>query len=379
MNFKIFQATQQEKKTDQSDKAHLKAKKIFFEQIQSAINNETIYDFIQETFEEYDTEKLCLLASFYEEYDFSKSRVDFFYVFDAICRNIYLLDDFHAKNIIQMIVETYYARHIYKIVKDDDMSLLRYLMTRLPATLLEETVLLNYAEIVDEIKYEDISFISTYASWRRKIPEYFENFMYLLDHTKFENFANFINMFPEYSSLVYEYILKCMLGEGNIAYIIDFGHGFDLVDDLLQPMADLEKYQGCYFSCIREYAVDILDYADTYPLMYEAGELLIEEFGISENLVNKIIDDTTDDYIHYMYECLSNNVTTAFQTSSDIFETLNDIFVSSKAYNRFMDTLPTLLTSCGIVLYSILLCLLGPVPELVNNQSLCSEYLETNK
>lgn len=378
MNFKIFQAAQQEKQTP---KARLKAKKIFFEQIQNAIDSETIYDFIEETFEEYNMEKIGLLASFYEEYDFSKSRSKFFYVFDAICRNIYFLDDSLAKNIIQMIVETYYVRHIYKvkdifkIVENDNMSLLRYLMSRLPATLLEEVVLSNYSDIVGEIKLEDVKFMTTYVSWRRKISEHFKTFMYLMDG-EFDNFVDFANTFPEYAPSVYEYIFLCILGESENDYGITCTSDFDLIQDLLQPMADFEKYQGYYFECIRKYAVSILDYAENCKLMYDVANLLNEDFGISTSLIDTAINIEADSCIDYISECLTKNPHSSYQNSTLIFEILNDLFGSSKAYNRFMNELPDLLETCGIVLYSILLCLLGPIPELVSKQSLCVEYSE---
>lgn len=380
MNFKIFQSARKSQKTDQPNETQLSTSTEFVSQFKCALDNGSVDKFIADLFKRRDVGDLCdILSSFFESFEFLSSKWTFFYVFDAVCRHIYLLDQPLAKNIIQIIVATYYAKNIYNDVKEAYVSLLNYLVTNLPATLLEDAVLSNYVDIVNELNYEDIDFIAMYPSWRRKIPECFDVFMRLMMNESFENFVDFANKFPECAPLVYEHILLCMLGKGDDSYYISSAHRFDFIEDLLQPMADLEKYQGCYFGCIRSYAIDILDYTDEYADMFNVGEFLIEEFKVPADLIYSTFDATIDECISYVYESFSRQMNLSIINAPDVLDTLNDLFVSKRAYERFMDKLPCLLINCGIVLYTVLLCLLGPIPELVNNQSLCNEYFENSE
>ena len=268
-----------------------------------------------------------------------------------------------------MFTKKYYEQQIYNTAEAIKDSFLDYLMNHLPVTLLEEAVLVNFDNVMSELSIDDVKYIGTYNSWRLEIPRYFRKLMKLFVDENFKSYVNFTSIYPELTPAVYEYVLEAMLDKSEDPVNIIFDDDFDLIDDFLKPMSDLEKYQGYYFASVRKYAKEILDYTDNYAIMYAAGDFLIENFGISPELVNEFIDDETDDFVRYINESHSISDMQSF-----LNETLDDFCSCSRAYNRFMDNLPSLLMTCGIMLYAVLLVHFGPIYELTTSECLCREY-----
>lgn len=370
MNFKFFRATHK-KSYDATLKETMMDNSTFLKELKKAIQNNVLDAFIVEIFDNYPFPSAqTSFETFFDSCRTTEFEGTFFTVCDAICRNISHLDKKVAISFVCMFTKKYYEQQIYNTPEAVNYSLLNYLMTHLPATLLEEAVFVNFDDVMNELFIDDIKYIGTYNSWRLGIPRYFRKLMELFVDENFKAYVNFANLYPELAPAVYEYVLEAMLDKSEEPVNIIFDDDFDLIDDFLRPISDLEKYQGYYFASVRKYAKEILDYTDGYTIFYDTGDFLIENFGVSPELVSQVIDDTTDELIHYIND---------IRSSSDILEmikdnTFNDFFRSSRAYDRFMSNLPCLLINSGILLYAVLLIVLGPIYELTNNEGLCREY-----
>ena len=369
MNFKLFRATHQ-KSYDTTLKETMMDDNTFLKELKKAIKNNTLDAFIVNIFDNYPFPSAqTSFETFFDSCRTTKFEGTFFTVCDAICRNISHLDKKVAISFVCMFTKKYYEQQIYNTAEAIKDSFLDYLMNHLPVTLLEEAVLVNFDNVMSELSIDDVKYIGTYNSWRLEIPRYFRKLMKLFVDENFKSYVNFTSIYPELTPAVYEYVLEAMLDKSEDPVNIIFDYDFDLIDDFLKPMSDLEKYQGYYFASVRKYAKEILDYTDNYAIMYAAGDFLIENFGISPELVNEFIDDETDDFVRYINESHSISDMQSF-----LNETLDDFCSCSRAYNRFMDNLPSLLMTCGIMLYAVLLVHFGPIYELTTSECLCREY-----
>lgn len=369
MNFKLFRATHQ-KSYDTTLKETMMDDNTFLKELKKAIKNNTLDAFIVNIFDNYPFPSAqTSFETFFDSCRTTEFEGTFFTVCDAICRNISHLDEKVAISFVCMFTKKYYEQQIYNTAEAINDSFLNYLMNHLPVTLLEEAVLVNFDNVMNELFIDDVKYIGTYNSWRLEIPKYFRKLMELFVDENFKSYVNFTSIYPELTPAVYEYVLEAMLDKSEDPVNIIFDDDFDLIDDFLRPMSDLEKYQGYYFASVRKYAKEILDYADNYAIMYAAGDFLIENFGISPELVNEFIDDETDDFVRYINESHSISDMQSF-----LNETLDDFCSCSRAYNRFMDNLPSLLMTCGIMLYAVLLVHFGPIYELTTSEWLCREY-----
>ena len=369
MNFKLFRATHQ-KSYDTTLKETMMDDNTFLKELKKAIKNNTLDAFIVNIFDNYPFPSAqTSFETFFDSCRTTKFEGTFFTVCDAICRNISHLDKKVAISFVCMFTKKYYEQQIYNTAEAIKDSFLDYLMNHLPVTLLEEAVLVNFDNVMSELSIDDVKYIGTYNSWRLEIPRYFRKLMKLFVDENFKSYVNFTSIYPELTPAVYEYVLEAMLDKSEDPVNIIFDDDFDLIDDFLKPMSDLEKYQGYYFASVRKYAKEILDYTDNYAIMYAAGDFLIENFGISPELVNEFIDDETDDFVRYINESHSISDMQSF-----LNETLDDFCSCSRAYNRFMDNLHSLLMTCGIMLYAVLLVHFGPIYELTTSECLCREY-----
>ena len=369
MNFKLFRATHQ-KSYDTTLKEAMMDDNTFLKELKKAIKNNTLDAFIVNIFDNYPFPSAqTSFETFFDSCRTTEFEGTFFTVCDAICRNISHLDKKVAISFVCMFTKKYYEQQIYNTAEAIKDSFLDYLMNHLPVTLLEEAVLVNFDNVMSELSIDDVKYIGTYNSWRLEIPRYFRKLMKLFVDENFKSYVNFTSIYPELTPAVYEYVLEAMLDKSEDTVNIIFDDDFDLIDDFLKPMSDLEKYQGYYFASVRKYVKEILDYTDNYAIMYAAGDFLIENFGISPELVNEFIDDETDDFVRYINESHSISDMQSF-----LNETLDDFCSCSRAYNRFMDNLPSLLMTCGIMLYAVLLVHFGPIYELTTSECLCREY-----
>ena len=372
MNFKVFRTAHNGNKEASISNETIS----FLDELDKAICDDSTDSFISNIFDNYELHYIInSFVEFVENCRTDRFEGTFFTVCDAICRNVSHLDNREAILLISSVTTKYYDYEIYTTREANGNSFFGYLMSHLPATLLERVVWMNFRNIAKDLYFEDLKYLGTYTSWRNEIPKYFESFMELMDDD-FKNYMYFAEFYPELAPAVYEYVLEIMLGRSTKHFDLILDEDFDLINDFLKPMSELEKYQGYYFASVREYAEEILDYPGKYAVMYDVGNFLIENFNISPNVINKVIDDCSDYLIYDISQKLSTNDDKAlFGESYNVYETLNDFFASERAYNRFMNKLPILLMNCGIVLYAVLLRLLGPVFELTESEGICREYI----
>lgn len=170
-----------------------------------------------------------------------------------------------------------------------------------------------------------------------------------------------IEYFPELADMVYEYMFKVVVVDG------DDENNIELINDVLIPMADLETYQNCYFKCVREKYEEILRYvaASSYTDLFEAYEVLSEGFGVSKELMDLVVENIIDgQLVEWKFD--GNRVIDEYD--------LRDFFVFPYAYEVFMNNLPELLHNKGLRLYATLVSVLGLCGEVVQHQECCYEY-----
>ena len=228
---------------------------------------------------------------------------------------------------------------------------------------LEDAVVYDFEKILPHRLAEDYRFFKLYPSWLDLIKRHLDDI--LSQFADMDDFKTFLIFFPEHSQEVYEYLLEQYLVNPN------FIDGICMVDDILIPMADLERYQNYHFFIVREWAIDILDVTSTYGEIWDILQVLEQYFDMPREYFETYLQQEFKKTVNSFDE----------QNSSDVFygiediETLKDFFKDEEAYCTFMDYLPTLIAHCGISLYAMMVKLLGPVKEVLDLHDYCAEFL----
>lgn len=375
MNFKVFKAARDSfnSRKGKYDFVSPSTHEDFVKMLNQAIRMDNVNTFVVNTFNTLSFQSIYynFYESFHSMKDNTTLRESFFYVFSMICRHLSLLDTGNAFKLVNMICRQYYELGVYKFY---DTCLLSHLMSDLPKEILENVVITNFGNIVKDLRFNDVHYLSTYASWRRSISQNFEELIKSFNN-EFDNFVAFANMFPEYATRIYEYLIIAIAENKPECYhLLNYGL-WNLIDDVLCPLADIEKYQYYYSLALRDNVEGLLKNAETVSIMYETADFLVEEFDISAHTVNSIIDANTDKVIDEILTAMdsSEGDSEQFDNAQYVTEILQNFFDSPRAYYRFMDNLPELLSKCGIVLYAILVKILGPAPELIKCEPMCYE------
>lgn len=342
----------------------------FSEALAQSVNNDTVNSFIAKTFtqhNEFESERVLVesFADFFQNFDHYCNEDDFFPIFYSICLNHNLIKEDTFSDILLLACIAFFN---YKInVYRPWFSILDELIQNLPLSLVEDAVYENMIDILEDsnLRLIDLNYLTYFDSWRRKINE--NSKIAIQTALSFENgIEKFIQLFPELTAEVYEYIFeKTLVNDKNIWTFTDT-YDFDFIDSILKPMADLEKYQGCYFKIVREKVSEILKYLcchGQYVSLYHATNFLIEEFKISEVEVACIYQ-----------KCLHDSIETVCQLLD--IASITHLLCIAEAYDYFLENLPYLLSEYGISLYAILLKLLGPITAITSKEFCCKEYLE---
>lgn len=383
MNFKIFGAARNRNSTALTKpksfflaphKRHREGVIIelsaFSEALADAVNNDTVNNFIKKTFtehNEFESERVLVesFADFFQNFDHYCNDDDFFPIFYSICLNHNLIKEDTVSDILVLACIAFFNYEIN--VYHPCFSILDELIQNLPLPLVEEAVYENLIDILQDsnLRLIDLNYLTYFDSWRRKINENSETAIQTALSFK-DGVPKFIQLFPELTTEVYEYVLEKTLTNDENVWTFTDSDNFDFIDSILKPMADLEKYQGCYFKIIREKVSEVLKYLcyhGQYVSLYHATNLLTEEFNIPEVEVA---------CIYQKYLC--NSVETVCQLLD--VASLAHLLCIAEAYDYILGNLPYLLSEYGISLYSILLKLLGPVPAITSKEFCCKEYLE---
>lgn len=344
--------------------------------LKTAINNYNIDNFVANAFNNLD-----FPTAYYNFYQFFRSMEDdknlrksFFRVFDAICKNSSLLANYCAAKLINMICRRYFDIKHLDNDAFDEISIIRFIMNNVQSKLRENVVIANFDNIVKDSYYEDIQYFSVFNSWRELIGKYFEDFMKLMGEN-YNYFISFSKIFPEYTNRVYEYLLSMIInGQFDFSYYVE---DFSLINHILEPMADIEKYSSYYFSIIRDNVERILDLTCSYSESNDVASFLIKEFDIPVDSIDKFVNEDTTIFINNILRifCPRKYDERIFSEIPELIEILKDFLASSnKAYYDFLDNLPLLIDKCGIFLYATLITVIGPIPELTKYESLCYDY-----
>lgn len=342
----------------------------FSEALAQSVRENNVNNFIKKTFiqnNEFESERVLVesFADFFQNFNHYCDDDDFFPIFYAICYNHILVKEDTISDILVLACIAFFNYEIN--TSRPCFSLLDELVQNLPLQLVEEAVYENIIDILEDsnLRLIDFNYLTYFDSWRRKIGENFEDAIQAT--LSFEGgVEKFIQLFPELTAEVYEYIFeKTLIDDESVWTFID-ADNFDFINAILKPMAELENYQGCYFKIVREKVSEILKYLcchGQYVSLYHAVNLLIEEFKIPEAEVTCIYQ-----------KCLHDSIESVCQLLD--IASITHLLCIADAYDYFLDNLPYLLSEYGISLYAILLKLLGPIPSITSKEFCCREYIE---
>lgn len=238
---------------------------------------------------------------------------------------------------------------------------------------LEDSVAANFENIFFDHNVEDYKYLRLYPSWMKLLAENLETIMISYLHN-LKEYKKLIELFPEFSAQIYEFLLDEYIHKDDFDDK-DVGKEIDIIDDVLIPMSDLERYQGYYFPIIRQIGVEILDACDTYAEMWDILWALENYFDIPRKQYKEIINSHFEDFVYsYSRHNSAINCEPAIYNLDD-FGILNEFIRDQKAYWYFMDCLPRLIIDSGLDLYTILIKLLGPVKEVVDLHDYCAEFI----
>lgn len=344
---------------------------VFNKALAKAVDEGNVNQFIRATFSKNtEFESSTLLVESFEDF-FSNFRLycvsdDFFSIFYAICFNINLLSDEIASQILSLACEAYYSNSFDQ--KLNSLNMLDELIENLPLPLVEDAVLDNISSILDDktLLLSNFKYFTYFESWHKMIVTNLRKVLQVVSGYE-AGFEEFIELFPELTSQVYEYIFEKVLVDDECIWNIVDDDDFDFIDSILKPMADYEKYQGYYFEIIREKVPEIFEYLSShgkYLEMYYACDFLVEEFGFSKEEVDEL-------FKRRLYE----SVEKVCKISTDL-EALSRLISIPEGYDYLMENIAYLLSEYGIILYALLIKLLGPIPAITSKEFCCREYIE---
>lgn len=340
---------------------------VFNKALAEAVDEGNINQFIRTIFTEYsEFEVASSFVDFFENFKHYCISDDFPSIFYAICFNINLISDEIASKILSLACEAYYHNDFDQELHPFNM--LSELIENLPLPLVEDAVLDNVCNIFwdKNLRLSDFKYFTYFESWHKMIVTNLQQVFQAVSEYE-AGFEEFVDLFPELTPQVYEYIFEKVLANDECIWNIVDDDDFDFIDSILKPMADYEKYQGYYFETIREKALEIFEYLSShgkYLEMYYACDFLAEEFGISKEEVDEL-------FKRRLYESIEK----VCKISTDL-EALSRLLSIPEGYDYLMENIAYLLSEYGIILYALLIKLLGPIPAITSKEFCCREYIE---
>lgn len=241
---------------------------------------------------------------------------------------------------------------------------------------LEDAVCADFDNIFKNRSVDDFRYIRLYPRWMNLLAEKLDD-VFIYCFTKLSDFKKFIKLFPEFTYEVYEFMIN--------EYI--YGSDYDtdgikdelnIVDDVIIPISDLERYQGYHFSSIREKGVAILDTCDSYSEMWD----IIWAFETYLEVPREYYHDYLTFYFYEFVDSFDEhyyaiNNTPAIYGSED-FETLKGFIKDAEAYWYLMDKAPKLVMENGLDFYTMLIKVIGPVKEIIDLHDFCAEFISSD-
>lgn len=236
---------------------------------------------------------------------------------------------------------------------------------------LEDAVAYDFDKIMLHRSADDFRYLRQFPRWISLFGEKLDDIMFGLEQVK--DFKKIITYFPEYIQDVYEFLIDSYINKDD--YLDDVGDEIDIINDILIPMSDLEKYQNYHFSVIRKRSLEILDAADTYAEMWDILWAYETYFDMPRNHFEEYIQESFMDFVkgYNEYDLAVKNTPVIFH--SEDYEILSDFMKDAEAYWYLMDSLPWLISQSGLDMYIMMIKTLGPVKEILDLHDYCVEFI----
>ncbi|MBQ9314125.1 MAG: hypothetical protein IJ220_03865 [Clostridia bacterium] len=246
---------------------------------------------------------------------------------------------------------------------------------------LEDAVASHFDDLLPYRTANELRYFRLYSSWHKL---FIQNFHEVLNHFAtngdYMDFVEIIKLFPEYAPEVYEFLLNEYTSKDLLSSTV--GDKLNVTDDVLIPMADIEKYQSevyhHHFDIVRKDAIDILDSADNYAEIWDILQVFEQYFDMPREMFSDFLHEIFEEEIAGTFEKKSFTPTYQDEESRFDFEEcdiLNDMFMDLEAYEYIMDRLPTIMHRGGIGVYEIFVILLGKNLEVEKAHDFCHEFI----
>ena len=239
---------------------------------------------------------------------------------------------------------------------------------------LEDAVAYAFDDIVVRHREaDDFRYLRQFPSWVSLFGEKLEEIMYQhLEHLS--DFKKILEYFPEFTTDVYEFLIETYIHK-ETACFDSLPDEINIIDDILIPISDLEKYQNYHFNVIRDRAIEMMDAAETYTEMWDILWAYETYFDMPREQFNEFIQEIFQDFVNSYdeYDSVISKIPVIY-TCED-YAMLSDFFRDAEGYWYFMDHLPILITSSGLDMYTMMIKILGPVKEVLALHDYCAEFL----
>jgi len=239
---------------------------------------------------------------------------------------------------------------------------------------LEDAVSFDFEKILPYRKAEEYRLFREFPKLRALFCEHLEEIM-----NQFENIQDFktiIDDFPGCAYDIYRYLLTEYISCDCCSYS-QLEDRIDIIDDVLIPVADLEKYHHSKLEDVREHALEILDAADNYAEMWDIIYVFEQYFDIPREYFHDYLQLEFDELVQCYDRAEDKNTDLElFHYDFEDYRMLLDFFMDREAYEFFMNQVPHLIVNNGLEFYTLLIRVLGePIHEVVKLHDYCAEFI----
>lgn len=231
----------------------------------------------------------------------------------------------------------------------------------IPEEYVEEAVAENFHLLLSHMELNEFRYLKLYPSWKKMLCQ---NLTFVMEDLAKEDFKDFLEMFPEYSPEIYEFLFE------EMAIYDDFSYPLDVVEDVLLPMAYLEKWGNCHFPMVHEimdrapYFLSAVATEHGYAKMWDVLYVLENEFDIPHEA---FVDELYEMFQEFVDNFRLPPMTHARHNySNHEMKRLSEFFRDREAYEFFRKS--------GLELYTLLIKLMGPYRDMMRLYAHCIEF-----
>lgn len=250
----------------------------------------------------------------------------------------------------------------------EDLSI-EFLYDIIPEEILVPFVVADFFNIILRTECKLFHYFTLHEEWRKL---FVDNIIYILENSHFESYQDctrLATLFPECAMAIYDFILSDYyqaLISDKLTHSIWFN--ISIVDEVLQPMADIQKYSDQTSRIITEVWVThfLSSINNNFYALYGAQEIFEKDFKINKEILETIVNANIRSYIRYLA-----SIKISIQHAS---KTLNEFFAKQYAYDYFMDNICQILHCQGIDFYAYLVKQFKDNLELREAEYCCYEF-----